>query len=217
MDNSGRDTQGPQGEDSNSGDAPPEHPDGGVGQDRDPLIKVLHRINEEQDNIKTAKWLGVDRKTVWRALDAGRLTPWLRNALEREHQAAKVAAERVAAGADRLDLRVEELERRLQGVEGQLAGGLGRLGEELAGLRDEVRTLAWTRPGGVGQKTPSTLESPHRTYLHLVTVEALPDDAEVFGDAMPLVAEWRDQCERFKAHGPSVEGLEAEVRMLEWE
>lgn len=48
-------------------------------------------------------------------------------------------------------------------------------------------------------------------------MESLPDDAEVFGESMPLVAEWREQRARFKAHWPSVEGLEAEVRMLELE
>ncbi|MCY3733348.1 MAG: hypothetical protein OXG42_03630, partial [Chloroflexi bacterium] len=174
---------------------------------------------KDHGTIKTAKRLGVDRKTVWRALQAGRLTPWLRNALERERQAAEQAAEREAAGGEHLELelRVEGLERRLQDVEGQLASGLGGLREDLASMRDELKTLAWTRPNGGTADKPSTLRSPHRTYPQVVTVEPLPDDAEVFGESMPLVAEWRDQREQFKAHWPSVEGLEAEVRMLELE
>lgn len=227
MDNTGRDTQEPQKphvQDADSGGAPPDRPDGGVAPDKDPLLLLLQRLNKEQGNNKTAKQLGVDRKTVWRALDAGRLTPRLRDALEREQKAAELAAEREAAGTDQLEpeLRLEGLERRLQDVEGQLTSGLSGLREDLAGLRDEVRTLAWTRPelAGAGSgtaSTPSTLRSPHRTYPQVVTVDPLPDDDEVFREAMPLVAEWREQRARFKAHWPSVEGLEAEVRMLELE
>ena len=217
VDNPARDAQEPQVRESDSGAAPRDRPE--EEGDKDPLIEFLQLLIKERNITKTAKLLGVDRKTVWRALDAGRLTPRLRDALEREQRAAGLTAEREAAGADQLDLRVAGLERRLQDVEGQLASGLTGLREELAGVRDEVRALNWTRPGGAGTETATalTLRSPHRTYPQAVTVEALPDDAEVFGEAMPLIAEWRDQGERFKARWPSVEGLEAEVRMLELE
>ena len=123
-----------------------------------------------------------------------------------------------------LELRVEGLERRLRDVEEQLATGLTGLRGDMAGLRDDVKTLAWTRPelagAGTGSdagSTASKTRSPNRTYPHVVTVDELPDDAEVFGETMPLVAEWREQRARFKAHWLSVEGLEAEVRMLELE
>ena len=214
----GQDAQDPQVNDSDSGSAPPNHPEeSGDKKHGDPLIQLLQELNRDHGTIKTAKRLGVDRKTVWRALQAGRLTPWLRNGLERERQEAKVTAEQEAAGGDQLELRVAGLERRLQDVEGRLARRLNGLREDLTGVRDEVRTLAWTRPDGVPRGDVSTLRSPHRTHPRVVTVEALPDDAEVFGEAMPLIAEWREQRARFKAHWPSVEGLEAEVRMLELE
>ena len=187
---------------------------------------MLHRLNEEQGDKQTTKRLGVDRQTVWRALDAGRLTPRLRDALEWEQRAAKLAAEREAAGGDQLKLRVEGLERRLQDVEEQLATGLTGLREELAGLRDDVKTLAWTRPqlagAGTGSdgastgSTASTPRSPHRTYLQVVTVDDLPDDEQVFGEVMTLVAEWREQRAWFMAHWPSVARLWAEVKCGCW-
>lgn len=224
MDNAGRDgqdAQEPQVTDSDSGVAPPDHPDRGVGKDQaqDPLIEFLRRMHKEEGKNRTAAKLRVDRKTIWRALDAGRLTPRLRDALERERQAAELAAEREAAGGEHLELelRVEGLERRLQDVEQQLASGLSGLRQDLTGLRNEVKTLAWTRPGGAPSGDVSTLRSPHRTYPHVVTVDPLPDDERVFGEAMPLVAEWREQRALFKARWPSVEGLGAEVRMLELE
>ena len=170
-------------------------------------------MTEEHGTTKTANRLGVDRKTVWRALDAGRLTPRLRDALE----PVRVASEREAAGGDQLQLRVEGLERRLQEVEEQLAGGLAGLHEELSGLREEVKTLTWARSNGAELGAGSALRSPHRNHPEVVTVEPFPDDEQVFGEAMPLVTEWREQRAGFDRHWPSLEGLEAEVRMLELE
>ncbi len=208
-----RDGQDVQEQVSSSRVEPPQPPDVGAGRDQDPLLQFLRQLTEEQGSTKTANRLGVDRKTVWRALDAGRLTPRLRDALEREQAAAR----RETAGGDQLDLRVEGLERRLQEVEEQLANGLSGLQEELARLREEVRTLTWARSNRAGSGTGSALRSPHRNHPEVVTVEPLPDDAEVFGEAMPLIAEWREQQARFDQHWPSLEGLEAEVRMLELE
>ena len=74
MDNTGRDTQEPQEphmQDADSGGAPPDRSDGGVAQDKEPLIGFLRRMHKEQGKNKTAAKLGVDRKTIWRALDAG--------------------------------------------------------------------------------------------------------------------------------------------------
>ncbi|MYC02432.1 MAG: hypothetical protein F4X58_10980 [Chloroflexi bacterium] len=214
------DVQQPRVGGSDPGRTPPNHPEEGEDKKQeDPLIQLLQQLNKDHGTIKTAKRLGVDRKTVWRALQAGRLTPWLRTGLDRERQAAELAAEREEAGGEHpeLELRVAGLERRLQDVEGQLASGLSGLREDLTGLRDEVKRLAWIRPSGDGPEADSTLPTPHRSYPQVVTVDPLPDDAEVFGEAMPLVAEWRDERARFKAHWPSVEGIEAEVRMLELE
>ena len=196
-----------------SGSEAPHRPDGADAQDQDPLLQLLRRMTEEHGTTKTANRLGVDRKTVWRALDAGRLTPRLRDALERE----QVATQREAAGGDQLQLRVEGLERRLQEVEEQLTGGLTGLREELSGLREEVKTLTWARSNGAELGAGSALRSPHRNHPEVVTVEPFPDDEQVFGEATPLVAEWREQQARFDQHWPSVEGLEAEVRMLELE
>ena len=217
VDESGSDADEPQIKDSDSGAAPPDRPAGdGAGQGQDPLIEFLRRLIKERNITKTAKLLGVDRMTIWRGLDAGRLTPRLRDALEREQK----AVEKEEAGGDQLELRAEGLERRLQDVEERLASGLSGLREDLASLRDEIRAVAWTRPGGDGSDSASTaspLHSPHHTYPQVVTVEPLSDDPEVFGETMSLIAEWREQQARFKAHWPLVEGLEAEVQMLELE
>ena len=48
-------------------------------------------------------------------------------------------------------------------------------------------------------------------------MEERAGDDEVFGEAVPLVTEWRYQHAQFKEHWPQLEGLEAEVWMLELE
>ncbi len=196
--------------------------DGGAGDSLDaasaddPLVRFLHELCRQHNRNQAAKRLGVDRKTLYRALLNGRLTPRLRDALERE----RVAAEREAAGIDQqeLALRVAGLERRLQDVEQQQSGGLGSLHEELAGLRAQVRTLGWTRVGGAASADAADRAGgTHRIYPDVVSVEALPDDEQVLRRAFALVVEWRERRKAFEAHWPQLEGLDAEVRMLELE
>ena len=47
--------------------------------------------------------------------------------------------------------------------------------------------------------------------------DELPGDERELGEAMALIAEWREQWGLFDAPWPKVEGLQAEVRMLELE
>ena len=185
----------------------------------DPLVRFLHELCQQHNRNQAAKRLGIDRKTLYRALLNGRLTPRLRDALERE----RAAAEREAAGTDQqeLALRVEVLERRLQDVEQQQTGGLGSLHEELAGLRAQVRTLGWTRAGGAASADAADAAEQgagsHRIYPEVVSAEALPDDEQVLRGSFALVVEWREHRKAFEVHWPQVKGLEAEVRMLELE
>jgi len=178
-----------------------------------PLLRLLRALTEEHGRGKAADRLGVDRKTIWRALDAGRLTPRLRDALEQE----QAAAAREATGSDQLELRLESLERRLQDVEQRLARGLSGVGEELAGLRERVERLGWSHTETSESLGASGGASLHRSYPEVVTDEPLPDDEQVLGAVLPLVAEWREQLARFERNWPAVEGLEAEVRMLRLE
>jgi hypothetical protein len=181
----------------------------------DPFIQLIHTLCAEHGQSRAAKRLGVDRKTLWRATNMGKLTPRLRNALERE----RAASEREAAGAEHqaLELRVEGLERRLQDVEAQLAAGLHTLREELTATQEQVRAVGLSRPGDAASGTAAAGAYPDRIYPDVVTTDALPDDAQVFGDAFGLITEWREQRALFDEHWPKVEGLEAEVRMLELE
>ncbi|MDE2989422.1 MAG: hypothetical protein OXT70_15430 [Chloroflexota bacterium] len=64
-----------------------------------------------------------------------------------------------------------------------------RLGQGGEDIRNLERRLGFRR-GAAGENGGGS-EAPPRTQPALVTVEPLPDDGEVFGEALPVVAEWR--------------------------
>ena len=56
--------------------------------------------------------------------------------------------------------------------------------------------------------------APRRPFPDVVTVELAADDAEVYGEAWPLIDEWRWMREAHPAHGSGVRWLETETRIL---
>ena len=44
-----------------------------------------------------------------------------------------------------------------------------------------------------------TADSPHRIYPEVITLESLPDDKLVYGEAMPLVRGWREPGQRHRS------------------
>ena len=105
--------------------------------------------------------------------------------------------------------RVESMERRLAGLQGDLGGRLDAVVEEVKALREEhARAMRHVErrlvrlesgrseseaPSGAGRE-PRPPERPYvrpRQYPQLVTPEAEPGEEDVYGDATPVVVEWR--------------------------
>ena len=93
------------------------------------LLESLRELIDEAGHGGAAQQLGVDRKTLWRALDSGRLTPRVRQALER--RGANPEAARRRSRLDALDRRTEMLEKDVEA-----------LAEAVEALRDEFGKLA---------------------------------------------------------------------------
>lgn len=88
---------------------------------------------------------------------------------------------------------MEQLERRLATLEREFKEWTEFTDADLGKAEEDIRTLERRlgfRRGSVGQLV-SDSKSPPRTHPALVTVEPLADDGEVFGEALPVVAEWR--------------------------
>ena len=102
------------------------------------LMSLLKDMVRELGPVEAAEALGIDRKTVWRGLSAGRLSPRLADALER-----LLLSEGVADSARQLE-RIESLEQ----VVGELKEAMRELGEE---LRGEIGTLREKGSHGVAR------------------------------------------------------------------
>ena len=176
-----------------------------------------------------ARELGIDHRTVKVSVDEGRLTRRCREALERalvERTDADVAdqgrrleaieervdalSERVGTGLETLRSGAEEREARLRE---EFARGLGRIGRRLSDL-EEVRAEPES-------EAARPVKAPQVAMRHghagLVTREPAPDDPEVFGEAWPLVAEWRELRDTHPDDGRGFAWLKGQERLLEIE
>ena len=181
-----------------------------------------------------ARVLEIDQRTVAESAQTGVLSRRARNALERSLQegvgsAAALQRER----NDRLEERVTEVEgqvealgkearRRLAAVEGEMgalrrddAQGTGA-GHAGAGPSRQGSDEAEASASGQGRKPPSK-PSMRREYPDLATREPAPDDEEIFGEAWPLIVEWREMKDSHPNEGRGLEWLAALERLLEVE
>ena len=67
------------------------------------------------------------------------------------------------------------------------------------------------------QPEPAKKYSSPRLYAELITEDPAPDDAEVYGEAWPLVEEWRRLWKVHVRPGKGLEWLRRDVRILELE
>ena len=92
------------------------------------LLATLRDLIDEEGHGGAARQLGVDRKTLWRVLDSGRLTPLVTKALERRGANPEAARRRS---------RMDELERQTKALDDDVEG----LDEAVDALRNELWTL----------------------------------------------------------------------------
>ena len=115
---------------------------------------------------------------------------------------------------------VEEQGREMRENQRVAGDAIRELREEQAqGLRKMERALAGMNAAGEGEEKPSGSQLPktitlRREYPELATLDAADDDEEVFGDAWPLVQEWRELKETHPNEGKSLEWLLTEEWFL---
>ena len=182
------------------------------------LTALLHDLMKE-GKLEAAQLLGVNHKTLTTALDSGVLTPRLSDALEklllsREMEAFETVRERV----DELVARIESVEERGKNIPSEI--------EEAVGREVERRMAQWTRvveeaaslegdesPGAVDEEGSPPRKLFRTTSPSVITMEPQPGDEEVFGDAWPLVDEWRSLRERHPTEGGGLAWLSDEERL----
>ena len=198
------------------------------------LMALLQELVREKGYKGAARVLEIDPQTVTEAAKSGQLTRRVRQSLERALQeGVGSAAERQRRRNTELEGRIETLEkgfdelgkdlrRRMAGVEGAVASlkrdGPQGTGAGHAGAGPSPDASGEAEAGGQGRnRKPPTKPSMRREYPDLVTREAAEDDAEVFGEAWPLIVEWRELKDSHPNEGGGLAWLTEQERLLEVE
>ena len=196
------------------------------------LMALLRDMIDAEDGAKAAEALGVSYRTVARAVESGRLTARMSAALE-----THLLLGGGSAAAQQRE-RGHALEKHLAALDEELRGGLEAIGAEVKALREEQakyrlhveRRLLRVEAGMNGSEmSPQANVEPEptkrryvlpRAYPQLVTPEAGPDEEGVYGDATPVIVEWRKVRAEFLdllKTGTALTQAEAKMRMLHLE
>ena len=196
------------------------------------LRAMLGELVRHEGPTKTAELLGVNYKTVARAEQSGRITGRMSDALERllgPVDDPEVSRQRERIGV--LEESVQRLEGGMESLAKELRDGLHEIRAAVAGqtgAQTETvgRTQAQDKEGagrsetraaplvaGLGSKKPFR---ERRLDPEIVTVEPADDDPEVYGDAWPLVEEWRGLRAGHPRQGGSLSWLVTAERLLSW-
>ena len=196
------------------------------------LLALLRDMIDDGGKVKAAKALGVNYRTVSKAVGSGTLTDRMSDALERHLLLGSGSA--AAQQRDRVDALVE----RVSALERELRGGLEAVVGEVKAFREEharsmrhvERRLVRLEAGRSESETPSPTGAETeptkrryvrpRTYPQLVTPEAEPDEDLVYGEATPVIVEWRRVRAEFLKTlktGATLDRTEVQEPMLEME
>ena len=204
------------------------------------LQALLRDLIDAQGQARTARALGVGYRTLKRAVESGQLTEHMAVALERLMLlGGGSAAARERERVDALERRVDGLAREMRAGfdEGRAAvdAGLKALGEEQAlavgvlgrrldGLEARMKggAAGTSTPGAETPEQPAQMPGyvPPRRYPELVTREAEEGEELAYGDAAPLIVEWREARAAFlrvDRTGPALRRIAAHERMWELE
>lgn len=189
------------------------HDNGSDGRDlerrrRLRLNGFLRELVREEGRVEAAELLGVNYRTLVRAEESGKITGRMSDALE------QLLGSGHGPEAERLRERVEGVEEGLD----QLKSSMDELATELRGSLEEIRAVVAVKSDSTnqGEVHDARADSDEAGWLEtgttppvaglrakkpiaartldpeVVTEEPADDDAEVYGDAWPLVEEWRE-------------------------
>ena len=193
------------------------------------LMALLRELVRDHGRKKAASILGVDRRSLDAGMDMGVLSRRMRGALDKARQAGVGSAaaeqrdrsdrleERLGELRRELDVLGKEARRRLSKVEGAVQA-LGRADAGGTGAGHAGAGPVQSEDGAPPQdERPPLSHRVRREYPELVTIEPADDDEEVFGEAWPLIVEWREMKESHPDQGKGLEWLAGRERLLEVE
>ena len=187
------------------------------------LSGFLRELVRAEGRMESAELLGVAYRTLVKAEESGEITGRMSDALERllgtgdDPEVARLR-ERVGALEGGVESLAKELRDGLDEIRAAVSGKAGAQTETdgHAQARDgegagRSETRAAPPVAGLGSKKPFR---ERRLDPEIVTVEPDDDDPEVFGDAWPLVEEWRGLRAGHPRRGGSLSWLVTAERLL---
>ena len=199
------------------------------------LMSLLQEQVRDHGRRGAAEILGVDRRTLDTSLEQGVLTRRIRGALEKALQSGVGSS--AAQQRDRNDLladRLGDLEGLVEEQGEEMRAGRRAADDAIREMREEqaqaLRKLeralaqlhsdqggdgndAQPKTAGAGSQIGGTAKL-RREYPELVTLEPDKDDPDVFGEAWPLIQEWRELKETHPDRGKGLDWLRTEERFL---
>lgn len=204
------------------------------------LVQSLREMVETEGRAKVAEALGVSYRTLVRAVDSGRLTARMADALERhllEVETSAMAPLRQRPGGDpeergeQLEAEVAKLRTRvdtMQAVVGALQGDQARTLRQWERRLARVEARRVPANGSGSASTPSVTGAsdgvperprvkPSRAYRQLVTVEPEEGEELIYGEAMLAIIEWRAARMTLEWASRRLDKLDAQRSLLELE
>ena len=198
-------------------------------------MTILRELIEEHGGQRTAELLEVSYRSISRAFEEGRPSRRLKDAL----QMHLLMGGGSAAARQRDEVRT--LQQRMETLESKAGDAEIRFEELVKGLWNELRQVRVAleeqseaidllerrtnrgdaRRGAEFQKAPEVARIPSgpvpRVYRELVTLEPEAGEENVYGDAAPLVVEWRRVRGDVLAGGDSRSARQSVDRLRELE
>ncbi len=196
------------------------------------LTALLDELVRDKGVTRAARELDVNYRTLTAALEGGNLSRRMRGALEKallEGGGSPAAQQR--GRNDALTGRLEQVEGRVEEMGQDVGKGLAAVQGEVESLRNDytrdlqrVESLLDKVAGVGGAAGPPTPANPvgrptarprlRRDFPDLVTLDPAEDDEQVFGEAWPLIREWRELKESHPNRGKGLGWLGQEERFL---
>ena len=211
--------------------------DGVGGGERDAQTMRLHRLRgflrelvREEGRMEAAELLGVAYRTLVKAEESGEITGRMGDALERLASAGdNPEVTRLKESVGGLEKRMAALETGMESLAKELRDGLDEIRAGVGG-NAEPKDHSDERADDAGGEETGKLETedappvaglrPKKPYRErrkepeVVTVEPAEDDREVYGDAWPLIEEWRSLRANHPNQGKSLSWLRRYERLL---
>ena len=213
-----------------------------VAERRERLHRFLCELVKREGRMEATVLLGVNYRTLVKAEEAGEMTGRMSDALERLLLTWDGGGEDGDGDGDKdgepepggdLARRVEALEAGLEELAQELRSGLEAIRAAVGGAAPGDLSMATEKPAarakpgnkGIPAQSPPTPPpvaglggnrpaKPRRVDPEMVTREPAGDDPEVYGDAWPLVKEWRELKDRLPVRGRSLSWLTDYERLL---